>query len=71
MAEERGLTLLDEEEVERIIDEVVRANIDVIKAKGMGAMGMVMGRAMARLRGRADGKLVSSLVRRKIQEIAS
>ncbi|MMZ70311.1 glutamyl-tRNA(Gln) amidotransferase subunit E [compost metagenome] len=50
---------------------MVRANIDVIKARGMGAMGMVMGRAMARLRGRADGKLVSSLVRRKIQEIAS
>jgi len=71
VAEERGLTLLSEEEVERIIDEVVQANIDVIKAKGMGAMGMVMGRAMAKLRGRADGKLVSSLVRKKIQELVA
>ncbi|ASJ03228.1 glutamyl-tRNA amidotransferase [Thermococcus profundus] len=71
VAEEKGLTLLSEEEVERIIDEVVQANIDVIKAKGMGAMGMIMGRAMAKLRGRADGKLVSSLVRKKIQEMAS
>ncbi|WP_457750742.1 Glu-tRNA(Gln) amidotransferase subunit GatE [Thermococcus sp.] len=71
VAEEKGLTLLSEEEVERIIDEVVQANIDVIKAKGMGAMGMVMGRAMAKLRGRADGKLVSSLVRRKIQELVA
>jgi len=71
VAEEKGLTLLSEEEVERIIDEVVQANIDVIKAKGMGAMGMVMGRAMAKLRGRADGKLVSSLVRKKIQELVA
>ncbi|WP_297438973.1 Glu-tRNA(Gln) amidotransferase subunit GatE [Thermococcus sp.] len=70
VAEEKGLTLLSEEEAERIIDEVVQAHIEVIKAKGMGAMGMIMGRAMARLRGRADGKLVSSLVRKKIQELS-
>ncbi|WP_297420483.1 Glu-tRNA(Gln) amidotransferase subunit GatE [Thermococcus sp.] len=70
VAEEKGLTLLGEEEVERIIDEVIRGNIDVIKAKGMGAIGMIMGRAMAKLRGRADGKLVNMLVRKKIQEIA-
>ncbi len=70
VAEEKGLTLLSEEEVERIIDEVVKANIEVIKARGMGAMGMIMGRAMAKLRGRADGKLVSSLVRKKIQELS-
>ncbi len=71
VAEEKGLTLLSEEEVERIINEVIQANIDVIKAKGMGAMGMIMGRAMAKLRGRADGKLVSSLVRKKIQELVA
>ncbi|HHI00298.1 MAG TPA: Glu-tRNA(Gln) amidotransferase subunit GatE, partial [Thermococcus litoralis] len=71
VAEEKGLTLLSEEEVEKIVEEVVRENIDVIKAKGMGAMGMLMGRAMAKLRGKADGKLVSQLVRKKIQEFSS
>ena len=70
VAEEKGLTLLSEEEVEKIIDEVIQANVDVIKAKGMGAMGMIMGRAMTKLRGRADGKLVSNLVRKKIQELS-
>ncbi|NJF24373.1 Glu-tRNA(Gln) amidotransferase subunit GatE [Thermococcus sp. Bubb.Bath] len=70
VAEEKGLTLLSEEDVERIIAEVIHQNIDVIKAKGMGAMGMIMGRAMAKLRGRADGKLVNQIVRKKIQEIA-
>ncbi|WP_297535861.1 Glu-tRNA(Gln) amidotransferase subunit GatE, partial [Thermococcus sp.] len=70
VAEEKSLTLLSEEEVEKIIDEVIQANVDVIKAKGMGAMGMIMGRAMTKLRGRADGKLVSNLVRKKIQELS-
>ncbi|WP_324735639.1 Glu-tRNA(Gln) amidotransferase subunit GatE [Thermococcus sp. SY098] len=71
VAEEKGLTLLSPEEVEKIIDEIIQQNIDVIKAKGMGAMGMLMGRAMAKLRGKADGKLVSQLVRKKIQELSS
>ncbi|WP_048159718.1 Glu-tRNA(Gln) amidotransferase subunit GatE [Thermococcus barophilus] len=71
VAEEKGLTLLSPEEVEKIIDEIIQQNIDVIKAKGMGAMGMIMGRAMAKLRGKADGKLVSQLVRKKIQELSS
>ncbi|NJE04556.1 GatB/YqeY domain-containing protein, partial [Thermococcus sp. MV11] len=50
---------------------IVRENLNVVKAKGMGAMGMLMGRAMAKLRGKADGKLVSQLVRKKIQEFSS
>ncbi|HIP74604.1 MAG TPA: Glu-tRNA(Gln) amidotransferase subunit GatE, partial [Thermococcus paralvinellae] len=70
VAEEKGLTLLSEEEVEKIIDEIVQQNVDVIKAKGMGAMGMIMGKAMAKLRGKADGKLVSQLVRKKIRELS-
>ena len=68
VAEEKGLTLLSEEEVEKIINEIIQQNTDAIRAKGMGAMGMIMGRAMAKLRGKADGRLVSSLVRKKIQE---
>ncbi|AEH24838.1 Glu-tRNA(Gln) amidotransferase subunit GatE [Pyrococcus yayanosii] len=71
IAEEKGLTLLSEEEVERIVDEVIQQNIEVVREKGMGAMGLIMGRAMAKLRGRADGKLVSQIVRRKLQELSS
>ena len=71
VAEEKGLTLLSEAEVERIVEEIVQQNIEIIKAKGMGAMGMIMGRAMAKLRGKADGKLVNQLVRKKIQELSS
>ncbi|CAB49613.1 Archaeal Glu-tRNAGln amidotransferase subunit E [Pyrococcus abyssi GE5] len=70
VAEEKGLTLLSEEEVTRIIEEVIQQNIEVVKAKGMGAMGLIMGRVMAKVRGKADGKLVSQIVRRKLQEIS-
>lgn len=71
VAEEKGLTLLSEEEVEKIIEEIVQQNIEVVRAKGMGAMGLIMGRAMAKLRGKADGKLVNQIVRKKIQELSS
>ncbi|MFA4645693.1 Glu-tRNA(Gln) amidotransferase subunit GatE [Pyrococcus kukulkanii] len=70
VAQERGLTLLSEEEVVKIVEEVIQQNVDVVKAKGMGAMGLIMGRVMARVRGKADGKLVSQIVRKKIQELS-
>ncbi|MEB3787580.1 MAG: GatB/YqeY domain-containing protein, partial [Desulfurococcales archaeon] len=64
-----GLTSVSPEEAERIIEEIINSNIDVVKAKGMRAMSMIMGKAMARLRGRIDGKIVADIVRRKIQEV--
>lgn len=50
VAQEKGLTLLSEEEVRKIVDEVVNQYIDVIKEKGMGAMGLIMGRVMTKVR---------------------
>jgi len=70
VAQEKGLTLLSEEEVRKIVDEVVNQYIDVIKEKGMGAMGLIMGRVMTKVRGKADGKLVSQIVKEKIREIS-
>ncbi len=64
-----GLTRVSPEEAERIIEEIINSNIDVVKAKGMRAMSMIMGKAMAKLRGRIDGKIVADIVRRKIQEV--
>lgn len=49
----------DEAEIRRVIDEVAAA----AGAAGPQDMGKVMGPAMARLKGRADGNLVSRLVR--------
>ncbi len=67
-----GVRGLSREEVERIVDEVLDASADLIRARGAAAEKGIMGRAMERLRGRADGKLVSDVVRdrltRRIQE---
>jgi glutamyl-tRNA(Gln) amidotransferase subunit E len=63
-----NLLLLAEDEIESIIQEIVEGNLDMISERGMGAMGPLMGQAMARLRGRADGKVVNRILREKIQE---
>lgn len=53
---------LSEVEVERLVDEAVSAT----GASGPNDMGMVMGALMPRTKGRADGKVVSDLVRRRL-----
>ena len=42
---------------------VVERTVDSLNARSMGDMGRVMSAAMAELRGQADGKIVSQLVR--------
>ncbi len=67
-AETLGLTSLSIEEAERIIDEIIQQNLNIVKEKGFKAMGLIMGRAMAKLRGRIDGKIVAEIVKSKIRE---
>ncbi len=67
--EKLGLKKLGREEVEKVLDEIVRELRDEIVKRGERAMGLVMGRAMAKLRGRADGRLVAEIARRKIREV--
>ena len=41
----------------------------MIDAKGMGAIGPLMGIVMKKLGGSADGKVVNSILRSKIQKL--
>ncbi|NAZ32015.1 MAG: Glu-tRNA(Gln) amidotransferase subunit GatE [Acidilobus sp.] len=66
-----GLTRLSEDEVRRVIDEVVKENLELVRQKGEASFGPLMGRAMERLRGKADGKLVAELLRSRIREVLS
>jgi glutamyl-tRNA(Gln) amidotransferase subunit E len=66
-----GLTRLSEEEVRRVIDEVVKENLELVRQKGEASFSPLMGRAMERLRGKADGKLVAELLRSRIREVLS
>ena len=49
------------------IETVVEAVIQQLGVTDMKGMGQVMGRAMAQLKGQADGGLVSQIVREKLQ----
>jgi uncharacterized protein YqeY len=53
---------LNEAEVEKIVDEVIKE----VGASGMKDMGAVMRAVMPKLAGQADGKLVNEIVRRKL-----
>ena len=66
---ELSLRALPLEEVERIIDKIVKDKIDVIRARKEGALGPLMGIAMRTLRGKADGGLVNKLLREKVKKI--
>ncbi|MGC8556909.1 MAG: Glu-tRNA(Gln) amidotransferase subunit GatE [Fervidicoccus sp.] len=71
IAKELGLLSLGEEEVRKIIEKVVEENMNVIREKGEKAEGILMGKAMQILRGKAPGSLVSKLIREKLSEILS
>ena len=66
--EEAGLTGVDESEVRAAVVEVVERNETQVAEEGMGAFSGLMGEAMGALRGKADGDLVSDVLREEIQK---
>ena len=62
-----GLAGATRQEVERIVDEIVAESRDLVASRGEGAIAPLMGKAMERLRGRADGKLVNEIVRERVK----
>ncbi len=64
----KGLKGLSKEEVEKIIEEIIKEHLNVVREKGEKAYGFLMGRCMAKLRGKADGKLVNDILREKLKE---
>jgi glutamyl-tRNA(Gln) amidotransferase subunit E len=69
-AEEAGLTGVDEAAVRETIREVVERNAEQVEAEGMGAFSALMGECMGALRGKADGEVVSDVLREEIQRRA-
>ena len=66
-----GLKPLDMEAINAIIKKIIEENAKIVEEKGEKAFGIIMGKAMEMLRGRAQGKIVSELVRRNINEYLS
>ncbi|GBC73072.1 Aspartyl/glutamyl-tRNA(Asn/Gln) amidotransferase subunit B [archaeon HR04] len=64
-----GLRAVSDEELSTTLDGIIGENYNVLREKGDKALGMLMGIAMKRLRGRVDGNKVNALLKRKIEEI--
>ena len=61
------LESIDDESVERIVEDIITQRMDFVKERGMGAVGPLMGEVMKELRGNVDGKTLSSLLKKKIE----
>ncbi|WP_224335510.1 Glu-tRNA(Gln) amidotransferase subunit GatE [Haloprofundus halobius] len=66
--EEAGLSGVGEDEVREAVVDVVERNEAQVEEEGMAAFSGLMGEAMGALRGRADGEVVSSVLREEIQK---
>ncbi|WP_449463257.1 hypothetical protein PQ610_02760 [Tardisphaera miroshnichenkoae] len=58
-------------DLQKIIGEVMARDAELIRSKGMGAYGAVMGDVMKSVRGKVDGKKVSEEVRRALEKALS
>ena len=58
---------ISDEELLGIIRTILAERVDFVKAQGMRAVGPVMGVVMQEVRGRADGKKISDLLKKEIQ----
>ena len=64
--EAAGLAGVSEDEVRAAVADVVERNADQVEQEGMGAFSALMGECMGALRGKADGEVVSDVLREEI-----
>ncbi len=69
-AEREGLGSAGESEVREAVVEVVERHEEQVESEGMGAFSALMGECMGALRGKADGDVVSNVLREEIQQRA-
>ncbi|MBN2111256.1 MAG: Glu-tRNA(Gln) amidotransferase subunit GatE [Methanosarcinaceae archaeon] len=69
--EELGLGVIDTKLIEKFIESVVSDREDFVRAKGLAAVGPLMGPVMAEFRGKVDGKVVSDILKQKINKYIS
>jgi len=68
--ENLGLGTLKPEELERIIDDAIRDNAELVKERGAVAFGALMGIIMKQARGKAKAESVSELLKKKLKQFA-
>ncbi len=63
-----GLSGMGTDELDKIVLAVLDSNEPLIRERGMGAIGPLMGDVMARVRGKRDGREVSEALNRRLRE---
>lgn len=66
--EKLGLSKMGEEEIKKIVTEVVENKKDLIEEQGEKAVDALMGIVMGKIGGKADGGLVHKMLREKVNE---
>jgi len=69
-AEALGLQSISHDNLDKMIGKIVEDNKDLVKKRGEGSFGALMGLAMNDLRGKADAAIVSKILKEKIRELA-
>ncbi len=64
-----GLGGLSKKDVETIIEKILSGKKEFIKEKGKNAFAPLMGLVMKEIRGKADGEIVSAILKKKIMEM--
>ncbi len=64
-----GVSSISDEELSAVLDKVISDNMAAVQEKGMNALGMLMGRSMAVLRGKADGQKINAALKDKLEKI--
>ncbi len=64
-----GLRKMDEEEIRKIIHEIVMSKKDFVMERKERALSPLMGIAMKELRGKADGATISKILKEEIEKI--
>lgn len=65
---ELGLQMVTQSELEKLLSKILEDNKELIKKRGEGSFGVLMGVAMNSLRGKADAALVSRVLKEKLAE---
>jgi glutamyl-tRNA(Gln) amidotransferase subunit E len=68
--ERLGLGSINESRLSEIIDSVIRSNSALVAEKGEDAFSPLMGEVMTQVRGKADGSLVSRLLKEMLTSVA-
>ena len=64
--DEAGKSLITVDDAAKIVAKIVSERADFVKAKGLAAVGPLMGPLMAEMRGKIDGKQASELLKQEI-----